>query len=59
MFLVCYILLNSQIISINNSVEKGLVTTTRIPTVYLKKLQKFHKKRSNNWPMVNFIYNGS
>ena len=24
MFLVCYILLNSQIISINNSVEKGI-----------------------------------
>ena len=42
--------------SINNS-EKRLVT--RILPTYLKKLQKLHRKRSNNWSMVTFIHNES
>ena len=51
MLLVCYSLLNSQNISINNS-EKRLLKG-------IKKLQKLQRKRSNNFPMVSFIYNGS
>ena len=43
-------------LSINNS-EKRLVTRT-LPTS-LKKLQKLHREKSNNWPMVSFIHNGS
>ena len=50
MLLVCYSLLNSQNISINNS-EKRLVL--------LKKQQQLHRKRSYEWPMVSFINNGS
>ena len=56
MLLVCYSLLNSQNISINNC-EKRLVTRT--PLTQIKKLQKLHRKRSNNWPKVSFIHNGS
>ena len=40
-------------LSVNNS-EKRLVTRT--PPTELKKLQKLHQKRSNNWSMVSFIY---
>ena len=43
-------------LSINKS-EKWLVT--RMPLTYLRKLQKLHSKKSNNWPMVSFIHNGS
>ena len=56
MHLVSNNLVNSQNISISNS-EKKLVT--RIPPTQLKKLQKLHRKRSNNWPMVSFIHNRS
>ena len=42
--------------SINNS-EKRLVTRT--PPTQLKKLQKLHRKKSNNWHMVSFIHNES
>ena len=40
-----------------NNCEKWLVT--RIPLTSLKKLLKWHRKKSNNWPMVGFIHNGS
>ena len=56
MLLVCYSLLNSQNIPINNS-DKRLIT--KAPPTQLKKLQKLHRKRNNNWPMVSFIHNGS
>ena len=56
MLLVCCSLLISQNISINNS-KKRLVTST--PPTELKKLQKLHRKKSNNWPMVRFIHSGS
>ena len=59
MLLACYNLLNSQNIvtyqSINN--EKWLVAG--IPPTQLKKLLKLHRKKSNNWPIVSFIHNGS
>ena len=37
--------------------KKWLVTG--IPPTQLKKLLKLHRKKSNNWPMVSFIDNGS
>ena len=37
--------------------EKRLVT--RAPPTQLNKLQKLHRKRSNNVPLVNFIHSGS
>ena len=40
-------------LSIRNS-EKSLVTGT--PPTLLKRLQKLHGKKSNNWPMVSFIH---
>ena len=43
-------------LSINNS-EKCFVT--RIPLTQLKKLLKLHTKKSNSWPMVSFIHDGS
>ena len=47
----CYYLLNNQ------TVKKGwfLGHLRR----KLKKLLKFHRKKTNNWPMVSFIHNGS
>ena len=30
-----------------------------IPSTQLKNQLKLHRKKSNNWPMVSFIYNGS
>ena len=33
--------------------------TTGIPPKKLKKLLKLHRNKSNNWPMVSFIHNGS
>ena len=47
----CYYLLNNQ------TVKKGwfLGQLRR----KLKKLLKFHRKKTNNWPMVSFIHNGS
>ena len=52
--IICWI---TQIyLSVNNS-EKWLVW--RIPPTQLKKLLKLHRKKSNNWPMVSFIHNGS
>ena len=56
MLLVCKNLLDNQNISINNSEER---LVTRTPPKYPKKPQKLHKNRSNNWPMVSFIDNGS
>ena len=52
--IICWIAKIYQ--SINNS-EKWLVT--RIPLTQLKKLLKLHRKRSNNWPVVSVINNGS
>ena len=52
--IICWIA--KMYLLINNS-EKWLVTRTH-PTK-LKKLQKFHRKKSNNWPMVSFIRDGS
>ena len=43
-------------LSFSNS-EKWLVT--RIPPTFLKNVLKLHRKKSNNWPMVSFIHNGS
>ena len=43
-------------LSANNS-EKWLAT--RIPPKKLKKLLKLRRKKSNNWPMVSVIHNGS
>ena len=40
-----------------NNKEKGLVTRT--PPTQLKMLQQLYRKRSNNWPKVSFIQNGS
>ena len=57
MLLVCYNLLNSQNVPLINNSEKWLVTRTHLTE--LKKLQKFHRKKSNNWPMVSFIRDGS
>ena len=52
--IICWIV--KIYLSINNT-EKWLVT--RIPPTQLKKLLKLYRKRSNNWPMVGFIHNGS
>ena len=30
-----------------------------LPDLQLKMLQKLHRKRNNNWPMMSFIHNGS
>ena len=43
-------------LSINSS-EKRLVSRT--PPMQLKRLLKSHRKKSNTWPMVSFIHNGS
>ena len=51
MLLLCYSMLKSKNISINNS-EKKLVP--RKPPAQLKKLQRLRRKRSNNWPMEGF-----
>ena len=48
--------MNNKNISINNS-EKKLVTRTT--PAWLKKLQKFHRKKNNNWSMVSFIHDKS
>ena len=50
MLLVCYSLLNSQNISVKNSVKKSWLLVLG----QLKKLEKLHRKMNNNWPMVNF-----
>ena len=49
MLLVCYSLLNSQDILINNS-EKGWLLLLGTHPRYIKKLQKLHKKRSITGP---------
>ena len=54
MLLVCYGLLNSH-----QSIPFTKRLVTRTPLMQLKKLQKLHRKRSNNWPLVSFIHNGS
>ena len=59
MLCVCYSLLNSQNISINNSEKKVGYLLTRAPLTYLKKLQNLHRKKGNNWTMMTFIHNGS
>ena len=51
MLLVCFNFLYSQNIYLSiNSSEKRLVPRTPL---------KLHRKKSNNWPMVSFIHNGS
>ena len=58
MLLVCYYLLNSQNILISQqTVKKGWFL--RHLRRKLKKLRKFHRKKSDNWPMGSFIHNGS
>ena len=42
---------------INQQQRKRLVSST--PPAKLNKLQKLHRNRSNNWPMVSFIHSGS
>ena len=54
MLLVCYSFLNSQNISIKNSVKR---LVGRTPPKQLEKLLKLYRKTSNNWSMVNFIHN--
>ena len=56
MLLVCYSFLNSQNISIKNSVKR---LVGRTPPKQLEKLPKLYRKTSNNWSMMNFIHNGS
>ena len=51
--IVCWIAKTNKSIT----VKKRLVT--RILPTYLKKLQKLHRKSSNNWSMVTFIHNES
>ena len=57
MLLVCYDLLNSQNIPINQYEWKMVVykDTSNIA----RKTAEIVQKKSNNWPMVSFIYNGS
>ena len=55
--LVCYSLLNSQNITINNSEKDWLLICQDTSVAPL--LQKLHRKRSNNWPMGDFIHNGT
>ena len=57
MLLLFYNLSNSQNIPVNQNSKLMLVTRT--PPTLLKRLQKLHRKKSNNWPMVYFIHNGS
>ena len=52
-----YILLDRQNIPKINNSEKRLVTRT--PLTSLKMLQKLHRKKNNNWPMLSFIHNRS
>ena len=52
--IICWI--DKIYLSINNS-EKWLVK--RIPPTSLKMLQKLHSNKSNKWPMVSFIHDGS
>ena len=63
MLLACYILQNSQNISVNNSKKKVGYLFTIQPQAQLKKqlkqLKDLHRNRSNNWTMVSFIHNGS
>ena len=51
---IAKIYLQSKIYTI---VKRRLVTRT--PPTQLKILEKLHRKKSNNWPMVSFIHNGS
>ena len=57
--LVCYYFLKSQNIHINGqqTVEKGCFIGHLLCN--LKQVLKFHEKKSNNWPVVRFIHNGS
>ena len=59
MLLVCYNLLNSQNIAAYQSINNEKWLVTGIPPAWLKKLLNLHRKKSNNWPMVSFIHNGS
>ena len=40
-------------------VRNGWLLTYYDTSGVAKKLQKVHRKRSNNWTMVSFIHNGS
>ena len=37
----------------------GYKDTSDVATEDAEKLLKLHRKKSNNWPMVSFIHNGS
>ena len=39
--------------------QKIKKSITNAPPTYLKKLQKLHRKKSIQWPMLSFIYNES
>ena len=58
MLLVCYNLLNTQNIPIN---QEGTVKMVGCKDNFnvAKKATEVVQKKSNNWPMVSFIYNGS
>ena len=50
---MCYSLLNSQNISVNNSEKRLFNKKPR------QKATEVAQKRNNNWPMVSFILNGT
>ena len=56
MLLVCYNLLNSQNIPINQYHQQWKMVGCRKTA---KKAAEVEQKKSNNWPMVSFIHNGS
>ena len=60
MLLVCYNLLNSQNIARYLSINKQWkMVGYRDTSDVAENLLKLHRKKSNNWPMVSFIHNGS
>ena len=53
MLLVCYNLLDSQSIDINNSKKCWLLGNLRL----IKKTAELAQKRNNNWPVTSFNHN--